>query len=108
MEDKSVKRQQNAQRVTALVMIAATALVMSLAHFGWSLAWLILYLPWAIACEHMAQKRGRSPAGGIVAGYYFGFFGVLYYLIAGDSTEVRVIKEEEARRKYHAKLKGDV
>lgn len=82
-------------------MVAFVAFLFSRISIGWALLWLATYSVWAIICAQMAKSRGRSLAGGIVSGYFFGIFGVLYYLIASDSVEMRVIKEESARRKYH-------
>jgi len=92
---------QTKQIVVAIAMIGFTAFLVSRLSVGWALLWLASYLVWAIVCADMAKRRGRSLAGGIVGGYYFGFLAIFYYLIAGDSVEMRVIKEEEARRKHH-------
>lgn len=56
----------------------------------------------SVICASMAQRRGRSVGLAIFGGFIFGLFAVIYYLIAGDSVEKRVIREEVARAKYHA------
>lgn len=91
---------QTKQIMAAILMIAFVAFLFSRISIGWSLLWLASYSVWAIICSQMAKSRGRSLAGGIVGGYFFGLFAVLYYLIASDSVEMRVIKEEAARRKH--------
>lgn len=92
---------QTQQITVAILIVAFVAFLFSRISIDWALLWLVAYSVWAIICSQMAKNRGRSLAGGIVSGYFFGVFGVLYYLIASDSVEMRVIKEEEARRKHH-------
>lgn len=45
----------------------------------------------------MANSRGRSVTTGVFCGFFFGPIAIIYYLIAGDSVEVKVWKEETAR-----------
>lgn len=100
METKSRNPHQIGQILVAIVMVIIMALFLSLFSVGWALMWLGSYLIFAIICADMAKTRGRALSGGIVSGYYFGVFAILYYLIAGDSTELRVAKEEKVREKY--------
>lgn len=65
-----------------------------------AILWGALGLIFGLVCLQMAQTRDRSPGAALMGGYLFGIFSVLYYLAKGDSTELRVYKEEEARRKY--------
>jgi ABC-type multidrug transport system fused ATPase/permease subunit len=45
-------------------------------------------------------------AGGILSGFFFGIWAVLYYLLAGDTTESRVRKEEEIRARIQRERQG--
>lgn len=62
---------------------------------------LVFGLIWGLVCMNLAETRGRSKGMGFVGGFIFGIFGVIYYLIAGDTVESRIEKEENARKKYH-------
>jgi len=55
----------------------------------------------SIICAFMAARRDRSIGAGVVGGFIFGLFAVIYYLIAGDSVELRVEREEAARKRIH-------
>ena len=68
--------------------------------------WTGLTLIFALVATGMAGVRGRSKLSGFVAGLLFGIFSILYYAIVGDTVELRVKKEEEARRKYRSKSKN--
>lgn len=46
----------------------------------------------------MAGNRGRNKITGFIGGYVFGILGIVYYLIAGDDTELRVRKEEAVKK----------
>lgn len=53
----------------------------------------------------MAKDRGRNVLSGFIAGGIFGVWSAIYYLIAGDSTELRVRKEEAIKKSLrHEKL----
>lgn len=67
--------------------------------------WLISSFIWAYICGRMATARGRAHDLGNIAGFLFGFWAMIYYLIAGDTVEMRIFKEEEARAKYREKVK---
>lgn len=60
----------------------------------------------AVICALLATAKGRSAAAAGVLGFFFGVFALIGYLIAGDSVELRVKKEEEARAKYRASKKS--
>lgn len=65
---------------------------------------LLIYLmfAWAVFAligMFMASERGRNPLAGALSGAIFGLFALLYYLIAGDTVEMRVKKEAEAKVK---------
>jgi hypothetical protein len=63
----------------------------------------VVNLVFAVICGSMAHARGRSVAAGILGGLFFGIFSALYYLIAGDTVERRVEKEDAARAKLARK-----
>ena len=61
----------------------------------------------AIVTTFMAGSRGRSPVAGFFGGLIFGLLSVFYYLLKGDSTELRVSREERARAKIRKELKEE-
>lgn len=70
------------------------------------MTYLLFWLLSALICMSLAKTRGRSEAVGFLCGLIFGIFAIMYYLIAGDTVEQRVKKEEDARRKYQARRKN--
>jgi hypothetical protein len=52
---------------------------------------------WAVICYNMAKLRGRNAWAGFFCGLLFGFLGVAYYAVAGDTVKERIFQEEEAR-----------
>lgn len=47
----------------------------------------------------MAASRGRSPVLGFFGGMFFTGFAIIYYLIAGDTMELRIMKEASVKKK---------
>lgn len=66
---------------------------------------LLMAILWALVCMQMAKTRGRELTTAGVCGFFFGLLAVLYYLFSGDTTELRVQKEEQARANLRASLK---
>lgn len=60
--------------------------------------WVFIGFIFALITLFMARDRGRSKVMGFIGGYVFGIWSVIYYLIAGDSTETRVRKEEAIKK----------
>lgn len=84
---------------------AQTAAAQAGAAIGTALAYTLITILagailFSIICAFMAHSRGRRAGLGFLGGFFFGLFAVIYYLIAGDSIEQRVEREEEARMKY--------
>lgn len=65
--------------------------------FGWVFIFMLLF---ALIATLMARHRGRSGVLGFFGGFFFGVLSIIYYLIAGDTTEKRVWREEQARQSY--------
>ena len=93
------------QIIVALIFISILTLPIIVITLGWGLILLFFGLIFGFICADMAKRRGRSYAGGLVGGYFFGVWSILYYLIVGDTTELRVIKEEKVRAKYRKQAK---
>lgn len=68
---------------------------------------LVLAIVLAFICASMAARRGRSRFGGFISGLLFGLLAVVYYLIAGDTVEYRVYKEEQVRSRIRAQEDED-
>lgn len=66
--------------------------------FGIVLLWFIHWLIFVMFTTNMARKRGRSIPLAILGAYFFGLLSVFYYLSKGDSTELKVLKEEKVRK----------
>lgn len=92
--------------ITAFVFIILVSWIMIQLSPNFSIVYIVFGLLFGAICAGMAGNRGRSGASGLVSGFLFGFLGVIYYLIAGDTVELRVKKEEDARRKYRAELRN--
>lgn len=59
----------------------------------------VLDLVLAAGMMKIAQDKGRSPVAAFFAVLLFGLLAVVYYALVGDTTEVRVRKEEAVRKK---------
>lgn len=67
----------------------------------------IVWIAFAILAYAMAEKRGRNPKLAIVGGLLFGVFAAIYYLIVGDSKEMRkqkLVAEIEANHEPRSTL----
>lgn len=53
------------------------------------MSYLFITIGAVVLSYYMAEKRGRSTKLAIVGGFLFGLLAPLYYLIAGDSQEMR-------------------
>jgi hypothetical protein len=63
---------------------------------------LAIWIGLALLCMYMAEKRGRDKTLGFIAGLFFGLFAVIYYLIAGDSQQVKDEKLAEQMKRVDA------
>jgi len=60
---------------------------------------LIIAVFFSIICYTMADRRGRDKYVGLVCGFIFGIWAVLYYLIAGDTSKKKADLMAEAIKK---------
>ena len=72
---------------------------------------LVLFLGFWVLCGFLGRKiavdRGRSAGVGLLVGLIFGVLGLLaLWLLLGESTEHKVLKEMELRRRM-CELEGD-
>jgi len=60
--------------------------------------WLAIWLSAILVAREMAIKRGRNVAYAIAAGILIGWLAPLWYLIVGDSKELKRAKLVQAMR----------
>lgn len=63
---------------------------------------IIIFITWCVCgylCVVLAESRGRNGWGGCLGGLIFGFWAIIYYLIVGDNTEMRIQKEHDFKKK---------
>ncbi len=58
---------------------------------------LVIWLAFGVAGGMMMSNKGRSGCGGFFLGFVLGPIGLAFALIAPESTERRIEKEEQAR-----------
>ena len=63
---------------------------------------LAIWIGLALLCMYMAEQRGRDKALGLIAGLFLGVFAVAYYLIVGDSQQLKDEKLEEQIKRVDA------
>ena len=61
------------------------------------LIFVIIWLAFGVAGGMMMSNKGRSGCGGFFLGFVLGPIGLAFALIAPESTERRIEKEEQAR-----------
>ena len=85
-----------------LVLIAPGEAIFLLLFFGlWALC--------GFLGRKIAVDRGRSAGVGLLMGLIFGVFGLLaLWLLLGESTEHKVLKEMELRRRMRELEEDDV
>lgn len=69
--------------------------------------WVVYTIAWTVLAVYMAEKRGRSTVLAFVGGLAFGIFCPLYYLIVGDSKELRSLKLHAEMSQFVAKEVAD-
>lgn len=58
---------------------------------------IVIWLAFGVAGGMMMSSKGRSGCGGFFLGFVLGPIGLAFALIAPESTERRIEKEEQAR-----------
>lgn len=61
------------------------------------LIFIVIWLAFGVAGGMMMSSKGRSGCGGFFLGFVLGPIGLAFALIAPESTERRIEKEEQAR-----------
>ena len=61
------------------------------------LIFVVIWLAFGVAGGMMMSNKGRSGCGGFFLGFVLGPIGLAFALIAPESTERRIEKEEQAR-----------
>ena len=61
------------------------------------LIFVIIWLAFGVAGGMMMSNKGRSGCGGFFLGFVLGPIGLAFALVAPESTERRIEKEEQAR-----------
>lgn len=61
------------------------------------LIFILIWLAFGVAGGMMMSSKGRSGCGGFFLGFVLGPIGLAFALIAPESTERRIEKEEQAR-----------
>lgn len=62
----------------------------------------LIWLAFGVAGGMMMSSKGRSGCGGFFLGFVLGPIGLAFALIAPESTERRIEKEEQARERIRA------
>lgn len=97
MSKKTVQLLQGAL-IVVLIVIVSFFSIEFLGDTG--LIYSVVGLFLGLACANMASNRGRSWPAGLLSGFFFGVLTVFYYAIVGDTVELKMKKEHEARKKY--------
>ena len=63
------------------------------------LIFIVIWLAFGVAGGMMMSSKGRSGCGGFFLGFVLGPIGLAFALIAPESTERRIEKEEQARER---------
>lgn len=51
---------------------------------------LFILTAFGLVTMKMAETRGRSKGWGFTGGFCFGVFGIFYYLVAGETEDMKV------------------
>lgn len=62
---------------------------------------IVFWVMFALISGYMANSRGRNCIDGFFAGLLFGLFTVIYYLIVGDTLELRLKKTKDIEKKLN-------
>ena len=60
---------------------------------------LAVWIALALFCMYLAEQRGRDKTLGFIAGLLLGIFAVIYYLLVGDTQELRDEKTVEREKR---------
>lgn len=96
---KEVNSKSLSQSIASLIAIAVLTIPIFSFSSGWGWWTLINGIIFGAITSEMARKRGRSMANGLLGGYIFGILAVIYYLIAGDTPDMKAAKAEDSRIK---------
>jgi amino acid permease len=93
---------QTRQIILSLIIIVFVTTLSYMISPSAGILWGIIGAIFTFICADMARSRGRQIGAGMLGGYFFGILCVVYYLIAGETIEEKVKREEMARDRYRS------